>query len=596
VNTLAPPAPSVGRFRSHLQAPMYRTAYALLLNTGITSLLGLAYWAVAAHHYPAVDIGRASSAISALQLISGIAQCNLNNSLPRLIPTAGRGTSRLVARSYGATIALSILLAGGFALLAAHFGWAGGFLSQGRGYVIWFTVAVAAWTVFYLEDAVFTGLRQAQWVPVENTSFSIGKIVLLIALAGITLRFGVFGSFTIPVAITVFPVNWFIFRRLIPRHQELEPIADPGRAQPLRRYLTGEYVGGLANLATTTMLPLLVASEIGSVANAWFYSAWIVGSSFEYVLSSIAVSLVVEGASKSDRVTWAARRGALISGVVLLPSIALTLVAAPTVLHLVGSSYASHGTVVLRLVALAVLPRSVISLTVATARVKKDIGTMVAVQLSGCVLTIGLALALLPSLGLTGAGIAYAGGQALVALACLPRLFRILKPRHPGGPSPLVTAGAAPLVESAVAAQRPDIADLATAGMEPAATSPDKTATPAPRRRLDTLQVAGAVVALAVVGLTLAHAHLVGQPLLSAAFFLWVPGAAAVGWLDLDDRLLAAALSVGASIAIGTLVALAMLWTHTWHPTVAVVGLGSLCAVSLLALCARSRPDREATS
>jgi O-antigen/teichoic acid export membrane protein len=424
-----------GSVRNHLSVPMFRTAYALLLNTGITSILGLAYWAVAAHRYPAVDIGRASSAISALQLLSGIGQCNLNNSLPRLIPTAGRGTGRLVARSYGVAVGLSIVLAAGFALLASRYGWAGGFLSQGTGYIVWFVVAVAVWSVFFLEDSVFAGLRKAIWVPVENTSFSLGKLLLLVGLAGATVRFGVFGSFTIPVAVAIIPVNWFIFRRLIPRHRIVTAgPGDPGPTQPLRRYLVGEYVGGLANLATTTMLPLLVASQVGSVANAYFYSAWIVGSSFEYVLSSISVSLVVEGANDRRRTTWAVRRGALITGVVLVPSVALTVIAAPTVLGLAGSAYASKGTIILRLVAIAVIPRSIIALSVATARIRRDIRTMVLIQGAGCVLTLTLAVVLLPTMGLAGAGIAYLISQTVVAVGAAPGLIACLRAGPADGP------------------------------------------------------------------------------------------------------------------------------------------------------------------
>jgi O-antigen/teichoic acid export membrane protein len=417
-----------GPIRNHLSVPMFRTAYALLLNTGITSILGLAYWAVAAHRYPAVDIGRASSAISALQLLSGIGQCNLNNSLPRLIPGAGLTTARLVRRSYAAAVGLSMVLAAGFAMLASRFGWAGGFLGQGTGYIVWFVIAVAVWSVFFLEDSVLAGLRKAVWVPVENTSFSLGKLLLLVGLAGVTLRFGVFGSFTIPVAVAIIPVNWLIFRRLIPRHAHAsQPSPATTAILPMRRYLVGEYAGGLANLATTTMLPLLVASQVGSVANAYFYSAWIVGSSFEYVLSSISVALVVEGANDQRRATWAIRRGALITGVVVAPSIALTLWAAPTVLSLAGSTYAAKGTIILRLVALAVIPRSVVALSVATARIRKDIRSMVVIQGSGCVLTLTLAVILLPVLGLPGAGFAYLIGQTVVACGATPGLIASLR-------------------------------------------------------------------------------------------------------------------------------------------------------------------------
>ncbi len=250
--------PSTGRLRSHLSTPLYRSVYSLLLNSGITSVVGLAYWAVAAHHYPAADIGRASAAISAMLLLSGAAQCNLNNVLPRLVPGAGSGTTRLVLRSYGVAASLSVILATGFVILAGHYGSAGGFVSDNPAYAAWFVVAVATWSVFFLEDAVLAGLRRAVWVPIENASFSVGKVVMLLALAGVTLRFGVFGSFTIPVAIAIIPVNSVIFTRFIPRHLP-SPGNDPRLAQPLRHYLAGEYVGGLANLATTTLLPLLAS-------------------------------------------------------------------------------------------------------------------------------------------------------------------------------------------------------------------------------------------------------------------------------------------------------------------------------------------------
>jgi O-antigen/teichoic acid export membrane protein len=627
---IAVPVAAPGRVRAHLSTPMFRNAYALLLNTGITSLLGLAYWALAAHRYPAVDIGRASSAISALQLLSGVAQCNLNNVLPRLVPTAGTGTARLVARSYGVAVGLSLLLAAGFAVLAARYGWAGGFLAQGSGYAVWFVLAVAFWSVFYLEDAVFAGLRKAVWVPVENTSFSLGKMVLLVALAGVTLRFGVFGSFTIPVAIAVIPVNWLIFRRLIPRHAA-QPVAEGVVGDlPMRRYLVGEYTGGLANLATTTMLPLLVASEVGSVANAYFYSAWIVGSSFEYVLSSIAVSLVVEGANDRARASWAARRGAAIAAAVLLPAITLTLVAAPTVLRFVGSQYAASGTVVLRLVALAVLPRAVISLTVATARIRKDVRTMTTVQVAGAVLTIGSAAWLLPSMGLTGAGIAYAGAQGIVALCCLPGLLRTLRGPRTGGPvggaaddgggsgsggggSGGEPSGSHPGRDSRAAVDTDGDSsgegdtgegdsgdgiggrDLVVTGGPGAAGGGTRhpvhtrSAGCSPGWRTDPATVAAALAAGAIAVLVGSGVRVPGQPVLAAAFLLWVPGAAVVGYLRLDDRVLAAALSIAASIAIGTLGAEVMLWTGTWHPRAGVLLLAVACIVAL-ALQARGRP------
>jgi len=50
--------------RAHLTVPLYRNAYALMLNTGVTGLLGLLYWLLAARHYTPVEVGRAVSALT----------------------------------------------------------------------------------------------------------------------------------------------------------------------------------------------------------------------------------------------------------------------------------------------------------------------------------------------------------------------------------------------------------------------------------------------------------------------------------------------------------------------------------------------------
>ena len=50
----------------HLRTPLYRNGYALIASTGITSILGLLYWAIAARTYDTETVGLNSSAISIL--------------------------------------------------------------------------------------------------------------------------------------------------------------------------------------------------------------------------------------------------------------------------------------------------------------------------------------------------------------------------------------------------------------------------------------------------------------------------------------------------------------------------------------------------
>ena len=211
---------------------LYRNALALACNSVGTAVLGLIYWAVAARLYPATEVGRASALISAMTLCSGIAQLNLIQGLPRFLPVAGAATARFVRRAYGASLSVAVLIAS-IALLGSARGWWGGsYLRGSTAMSVWFVTAVAAWTLFTLQDAVLIGLGQSIWVPIENVTFSVVKIGLLVVGAQMFQRHGVFLSFTVPVAMTLVPVNLMLFRRLIPRHQKAATRPRPGPASP----------------------------------------------------------------------------------------------------------------------------------------------------------------------------------------------------------------------------------------------------------------------------------------------------------------------------------------------------------------------------
>ena len=248
----------------------------------------------------------------------------------------------------------------------------------------------------------------------------------------------------------------------------------------------------------------------------------------------------------------------MITGAVLLPSITVTVIAAPLVLGVVGQQYAAEGTTILRLVALAVIPRAVISLSVATARIDRDVRTMLAVQISVCILTVVSAVALMPRMGLSGAGVAYLGAQTAVAGVLLPRLVGRLRSGGTRAPTVRAAAGRGGGGHTGRSCAR-------YRGGDPT----DRAAT------------AFAVALSVAVGvLTVANVHTGLRAFLGTAFLLWVPGATVIGFLDIEDRLLAAVLSVATSVAIGVLGAETMLWVHGWHPRGAVILLALGCTAA----------------
>ena len=108
-----------GLGRSSGGSPLFRNAYALMLNTGISAVLGLGFWLAAARYYSESAVGQGSAAIAAMKLLAGLTAVTLTGALARFIPVAGRGTGRLIFRTYAGSSVVVALAAGA---LPAHAG------------------------------------------------------------------------------------------------------------------------------------------------------------------------------------------------------------------------------------------------------------------------------------------------------------------------------------------------------------------------------------------------------------------------------------------------------------------------------------------
>ena len=180
-----------------------------------------------------------------------------------------------------------------------------------------FIVVTAAWSIFNMQDGVLTGLRQALIVPVENSTFSVAKIVLLVGLSGLA-AYGIFLSWAIPTVIGVFLISLIVFRWLIPIHvRNSREVARPLELSRIVRFVTGDYLGALCVLAYVSLLPVIVIDRAGPEAGAYFYIVWIIYTSLNLLPLSITISHTVETVStKGDPI--ARTRGALVHAMRLM--------------------------------------------------------------------------------------------------------------------------------------------------------------------------------------------------------------------------------------------------------------------------------------
>ncbi|MDH6224265.1 O-antigen/teichoic acid export membrane protein [Streptomyces sp. MJP52] len=405
---------------------LFRNAYFLMLSTGVSAVLGLAFWLVAARHYSQEAVGQGSAAVAAMRLLAGITATTMIGAVVRFVPRAGRATGPLVLRAYA--VSSLVVTAAGIVFLLTLDLWGPSYAPLGTPVAgTLFVASCVAWAILTLQDGVLTGLREAVWVPVGNAVFSLGKLILLVVLAGAVPVLGVFVSWAAAIVLSTVPLGWLVFRRLIPRQAAADHRRRPPTLRAVGRFVAGDSVGAVFSLLMINLLPVMVAVRLGAADNGYFYVAYTVGGTMEFLAINMASSLTAH-ASRDPRALAEGVRGALRRmALLLVPVVAVLTLFAPLVLAPFGEDYADRGATVLRLLAAAALPRVAVELYIGVLRVAGRTVTLALLQGVMCVLVLGSAALLLTPAGIDGAGWGVLLSMTVVALLCVPGLRSALR-------------------------------------------------------------------------------------------------------------------------------------------------------------------------
>ncbi|GHH67026.1 hypothetical protein GCM10017673_13530 [Streptosporangium violaceochromogenes] len=415
------------RLLRDLRNPLFRNGYALMANTAITAVLGMGYWWLAARLYAPADFGRGQAVITAMRLFASLTALGFVGALARFIPVAGRRTPELIIRAYMIAGATGMTAALGFLVTLPWWGPTYATLG-GLGPGLFFLVSVLVWSVFTLLDVTLAGLRKAVWVPVNSLGYGLVKMAMLVGLAFALPRDGIFVSWIIPAAMALIPINIFIFRKVVPRHAgESRDGTPPLAFRAVGRFLSGDYPGTLSILASVYLIPVLIAARVDEVTFGYFSMAHTLGALIELLAMNMATSLTVEGSFERERLGSNARRALQRAFMIIVPIVAVTVLAAPLILGVFGSGFAERGTLLLRLMAVAVLPRVLIEIYLSGLRALGRARRLAFVQVFLAVLVLSGTLLLFPRTGVNAVGYALLLSEFLIALLILPGLRKILK-------------------------------------------------------------------------------------------------------------------------------------------------------------------------
>ena len=354
-------------------------------------------------------------------LLATLAQLSFGSIFERFLPVAGELTHGFVKRAYILCTAFGLVLALGY--IAVGFGHS--FLPNSLVWRALFVVATVLWTVFALQDSVLIGLRASRWVAVENITFSIAKLVILPASLAISTSQGIFIAWTTPVIPAIIAVTWYLFRSRIPTHAAAGASSESlPSTRDLLVLASAQYAALLSTVFLPSIVTLIVIQRLGPVANAHYYLPALIANSLGMFCWSIVRSFLVEASSEPQelrRHANSAIRGLIL---VLMPSVILGFIFAPYYLKVFGSSYATEGTALVRMLLVSLLGTAVMVFYSTFAWLDKRVWWMTLRNVASSIIYLVMIYALIGRYGINAIGVSALVSSGITVVIFLPISIR----------------------------------------------------------------------------------------------------------------------------------------------------------------------------
>jgi O-antigen/teichoic acid export membrane protein len=324
--------------------PLVRNSFYLMSTTALAAASGFVFWIIVARLYPVTEVGRATSLLSVVVLLSYFSQFGLSTSLVRYLPTAeDRGEHVSTAVS---TVAVTgVVIAAGFAFVIPITNPELSFVASGIGRVAVFAMLAMFAAQNLLINSVFVAMRDAKYnLLLNGVLVSVVKLILpaLLVSAG---AMGIFMSNTIASAVATAASIYVIHRYL---HIKVRPKISWSVLRATMRYSLGSYLSSCLNLAPLLVLPLLVLHELGPVAAAAYFVAFQIANLINAVSFAVGEALFAEGSHEQESLRRLAKRSAVLTLAITAPIVGITVLLAHPILLFFGKTYAAdaQGTLV----------------------------------------------------------------------------------------------------------------------------------------------------------------------------------------------------------------------------------------------------------
>lgn len=359
-------APLGGLFRRNQD--LLRNASSLAATTGLTSLLGFAFWIYAARVFSGNAVGYGSAAISTMMLLGMLGLFGLDTMLIGELPHTENRGGLIAAACIFAGIG-SFVLGLGWALISVAFSARFTELNGTVGRMLIFSLGVGVTGATLVFDNATIGLMRGGLQLSRNTAVSVAKMAALPAAALVlhdAFGVGIMLAWVAGTVISLIPVAIMIKRsggRILHR-------PDWQTLWQLRKVAMAHNWLNLAVSVPPKLMPVLVAMVVSPSANGAYYIATMISSFLFMVPQSLSTVLYAVASAAPDKIAEKLRFVLRMSLAIGVPSGLVMALGAHFFLSVFKPSDAALATVPLWIMIAGYLPGLPNHLYITVARVK----------------------------------------------------------------------------------------------------------------------------------------------------------------------------------------------------------------------------------
>jgi O-antigen/teichoic acid export membrane protein len=262
-------------------------------------------------------------------------------------------------------------------------------------------------------ESVFISFRDTKFILIKNSVFSVLKIALLFALVSLG-AYGIFSSYMLASFIGFASV--FIMLTIKFNYSPKIVFYDEV-LKKIGRYSFGNYIAGFIGGLSLLLLPLMITNMINPETTAYYFMAIQIVNLLFVIPGATTNSLFAEGSNDEKKLKKRTLDSIKIISFLLIPAILITIFFGQYILLAFGKEYSAQGFTFLKIMAVSGVFVSINSVFGSVFMVKKKITQIIAVNLTGAIIILGISYFLITAgKGLLGIGLAYITGQLVMNL------------------------------------------------------------------------------------------------------------------------------------------------------------------------------------